>query len=223
MIRNPSTPNEVFTTYVNLNQYKTLPEIETKPVRILEPILLCGPSGSGKSTLLKRLMNEFKDYFGFSISHTTRKPRKGEIDGKDYYFVEREEMELCINEGDFIETAEFSGNLYGTSTKSVKDIQRQGKICILDVDIKGVRSLKKTDLNVKCVFIRPPSLKELEKRLRERGSETEETIKKRLARAIEDLKFGDCKNTWDFNIINDDLDHAYEQLKMFIKQAYTIQ
>lgn len=68
MIRNPSTPNEVFTTYVNLNQYKTLPEIETKPVRILEPILLCGPSGSGKSTLLKRLMNEFKDYFGFSIS-----------------------------------------------------------------------------------------------------------------------------------------------------------
>lgn len=104
----------------------------------------------------------------------------------------------------------------------MKDIQSQGKICILDVDIKGVRSLKKTDLNPRCIFISPPNLQVLEQRLRGRGTETEETIKKRLNRAVEELNLGNCKSTWDYKIVNDDLESAYEQLKMFIQQAYTI-
>lgn len=104
----------------------------------------------------------------------------------------------------------------------MKDIQKQGKICILDVDIKGVRSLKNTDLNPKCIFVSPPNLQVLEQRLRGRGTETEATLKKRLSRAVEEMNLGKCKTTWDYSIVNDNLDSAYEQLKMFIQQVYTI-
>jgi len=224
MFRDPAGPNEVFVSpYRNLPQLNVIPELEdNRKVRILAPLILCGPSGTGKTTLLKRLMSDFEDLFGFSISHTTRKPRAGEQDGKDYYFVDREDMEIGMEEGEFIETAEFSGNLYGTSKKSVRDVQKQGKICILDVDIKGVYNLKKTDLNPRCIFIQPPNLKELEKRLRSRGTETEEKIKLRLARAVQEINIGSCKTTWHHKIVNDDLDNAYEQLKMYIKQSYTV-
>ncbi|KAG1219982.1 hypothetical protein G6F35_007041 [Rhizopus arrhizus] len=101
--------------------------------------VISGPSGSGKSTLLKKLFSEYPSTFGFSISHTTRKPRPGEQDGKDYHFVEKEHMISEVEAGKFIESATFSGNMYGTSIKAVEDVVAQGKVCVLDIDMQGVK------------------------------------------------------------------------------------
>eukprot|EP01137_Pigoraptor_chileana_P037136 Opistho-2@33758 len=133
---------------------------------IPRPLVLAGPSGAGKSTLLKRLLAEYPDVFGFSVSHTTRKPRAGEVNGRDYHFTSREEMIQGISEGQFIENAEFSGNMYGTSKRAVHDVLGKGRICILDIDMQGVRSVKNTDLRARFAFITPPSFEELERRLR---------------------------------------------------------
>uniref|UniRef100_A0A3Q7NK93 Guanylate kinase n=2 Tax=Callorhinus ursinus TaxID=34884 RepID=A0A3Q7NK93_CALUR len=122
------------------------------------PVVLSGPSGAGKSTLLKRLLQEHGSVFGFSVSHTTRDPRPGEENGKDYYFVTREVMQRDIAAGDFIEHAEFSGNLYGTSKAAVRAVQAMNRICVLDVDLQGVRNIKKTDLQPIYIFVQPPSL-----------------------------------------------------------------
>lgn len=180
------------------------------------PLVIAGPSGSGKSTLLKRLMEEFQDCFGFSVSHTTRKPRPGEEHGKEYFFVEHDEFESSIQNEDFIEFTRFSNNYYGTSKKAVIDVQSSGKICILDVEMDGVKNLKKTHLNPRFVFVKPPSMEILEDRLRNRGTETEESIKRRLDRAIEELRFGEIQGMFDLTITNDDFEKAYEMLRDFI-------
>ena len=139
--------------------------------------MLCGPSGSGKSTVMKKLMAEFGEYFGFSVSHTTRQPRPGEEEGRDYHYVTRETMQQLVEEGQFIENAQFSGNMYGTSKTAVEDVLANGKICILDIDVQGVKAVKGTDLSPLLVFIKPPSLETLEERLRARGTETEESLR----------------------------------------------
>ncbi|XP_010804799.1 guanylate kinase isoform X2 [Bos taurus] len=152
------------------------------------PVVLSGPSGAGKSTLLKKLLQEHGSIFGFSVSHTTRDPRPGEENGKDYYFVTREVMQRDIAAGDFIEHAEFSGNLYGTSKAAVRAVQAMNRICVLDVDLQGVRNIKKTDLRPIYIFVQPPSLDVLEQRLRQRNTETEESLAKRLAAARADME-----------------------------------
>lgn len=184
----------------------------------LRPIVFCGPSGSGKSTLLKKLMAEFPNAFAFSVSHTTRNPRAGEVDGKDYHFTPKEEMQAKIAAGDFLEHAQFSGNLYGTSKQAVADVLASGKICTLDVDIQGVKNLKKTDLNPVFCFIKPPSLEELEKRLRSRGTETEDSLKKRLDTAAVELEYEKAEpNAFDHVVVNEDLETAYSQLKSIME------
>uniref|UniRef100_A0A8C9DLX8 Guanylate kinase n=1 Tax=Prolemur simus TaxID=1328070 RepID=A0A8C9DLX8_PROSS len=152
------------------------------------PVVLSGPSGAGKSTLLKKLFQEYGSIFGFSVSHTTRDPRPGEENGKHYYFVTREVMQRDIAAGDFIEHAEFSGNLYGTSKAAVQAVQAMNRICVLDVDLQGVRNIKKTDLQPLYISVQPPSLGVLEQRLRQRNTETEESLAKRLAAARADLE-----------------------------------
>ena len=181
--------------------------------RFLRPVVFCGPSGSGKSTLLKKLMGEFPTAFAFSVSHTTRKPRPGEMHGREYYFIEREEMLKAIQNNEFIESAEFSGNLYGTSKKAVQDILNTGRICVLDIDVQGVKSLKKTDLNPLYIFLKPPSMDILEKRLRERGTETEESLKKRLDAANAEIEYSNEKDAFHHIIVNDSLDLSYQKLK----------
>ncbi|XP_075710868.1 guanylate kinase-like [Rhinoderma darwinii] len=151
------------------------------------PVVLSGPSGAGKSTFLKRLLKEYEGVFGFSVSHTTRSPRSGETNGKDYHFVPREEMQRGIANGEFIENAVFSGNMYGTSKAAV---QARNQICILDIDMQGVKSIKKTDLNPLYISIQPPSVQILEKRLRDRNTESEESLQKRLQAAIDDIEMG---------------------------------
>ncbi|XP_048868577.1 guanylate kinase isoform X1 [Brienomyrus brachyistius] len=177
------------------------------------PIVLSGPSGAGKSTLLKRLLKEYDGVFGFSISHTTRKPRQGEEDGKDYYYVSREAMQAGIAKGEFIESAEFSGNMYGTSKAAVQDVQAKNLICILDIDMQGVMNIKKTDLNPIYITIHPPSLEALEKRLRDRKTESEESLQKRLDAARVDMELSKQPGIFDVLIVNDDLENAYRQLK----------
>jgi len=182
------------------------------------PLVLCGPSGSGKSTVLKKLLAEYDDCFGFSVSHTTRQPRKGELDGKDYHFVTREEMTELIEKNAFIEHAQFSGNMYGTSKQAVQHVLNSGKICILDIDVQGVISVKETELKPKFVFIKPPSLEVLEERLRGRGTETEESLNKRLSAAAKELEYGEADGNFDIIIINDEVEKAYSALKQFVIQ-----
>ncbi|XP_018528764.1 guanylate kinase 1b [Lates calcarifer] len=177
------------------------------------PVVLSGPSGAGKSTLMKRLMKEHEGIFGFSVSHTTRNPRPGEEDGKDYHFTTREAMQRGIDNGDFIENAEFSGNMYGTSKSAIEDVQAKNLICILDVDIQGVKRIKQTDLNPIYISIQPPSMEILEKRLRDRQTETEESLQKRLEAARIDMELSKEPGVFDVVIINDDLERAYEELK----------
>ncbi|XP_015107097.2 guanylate kinase isoform X4 [Camelus dromedarius] len=177
------------------------------------PVVLSGPSGAGKSTLLKRLLQEHGSIFGFSVSHTTRNPRPGEENGKDYYFVTREVMQRDIAAGDFIEHAEFSGNLYGTSKAAVRAVQAMNRICVLDVDLQGVRNIKKTDLQPIYICVQPPSLDVLEQRLRQRNTETEESLAKRLAAARADMESSKEPGLFDLIIVNDNLDKAYWALK----------
>ncbi|MEQ2264483.1 hypothetical protein XENORESO_009638, partial [Xenotaenia resolanae] len=185
------------------------------------PVVLSGPSGAGKSTLLKRLMKDHEGVFGFSVSHTTRSPRPGEEDGKDYHFTTREAMQEGINNGEFIENAEFSGNMYGTSKAAVENVRAKNLICILDVDIQGVKRIKESDLDPIYISIQPPSMEILEKRLRDRQTETEESLQKRLEAARIDMELSKEPGVFDIVIINDDLEKAYEELKKILNEEIT--
>ncbi|KAG5679403.1 hypothetical protein PVAND_008971 [Polypedilum vanderplanki] len=186
-----------------------------KPASI-RPLVICGPSGSGKSTLLKRLFKEFPKTFGFSVSHTTRKPRSDEEDGVHYYFVNADDMKEAIKAGEFIETAVFSGNIYGTSKKAIERVQQDGKVCVLDIEIEGVKQVKNSHLNAIFVFIQPPSIEELERRLRARKTETEESLQKRLNTAKQELAFGLQPGNFDIIIKNHNLKQAYHELRDFV-------
>jgi len=183
---------------------------------VARPLVLCGPSGVGKSTIVERIKKAFPNAFALSVSHTTRNPREGEKDGVNYFFTDRETMKNSIDNDDFIETAEFSGNMYGTSKSAVESVIQHGKICILDIDMQGVKQIKKTDLNPMYVFIHPPSRDELEKRLRGRKTETEESLQKRLAAADAEMAYGTSDN-FDKVVTNDDIDRVEEDLIEFLK------
>nr|CAB3254186.1 estradiol 17-beta-dehydrogenase 11 [Phallusia mammillata] len=186
----------------------------------LRPVVFSGPSGTGKSTLLNLLFKEFPSAFGFSVSHTTRKPRPGEEDGKHYHFTTLEQMQTEIKQGKFIEHAQFSGNMYGTSIMAVEDVLKQKKICLLDIDEQGVKSIKKTNINPLYIFVAPPSLEALRERLKSRGTESEETIEKRMATAVSAMKYSEEKDAYDVIIINDILERAYKQLRDFLMEQF---
>uniref|UniRef100_A0A5K1JS84 Guanylate kinase n=1 Tax=Ganoderma boninense TaxID=34458 RepID=A0A5K1JS84_9APHY len=182
------------------------------PADFLRPLVISGPSGVGKSTLLKRLFADYPDKFGFSVSHTTRSPRAGEVDGKDYHFVSQEKFKDLISQAAFIEYAQFSGNFYGTSFMTVGDIQKSGRRCLLDIEAQGVRQVKATDLNPVYLFVSPPSLAELRARLQGRGTETEAAVAKRLATALKEVEYAK-EGAHDLVIVNEDLDRAYEKFR----------
>ena len=182
-----------------------------------KPLVICGPSGSGKSSIVNKVTEEFPDCFGLCCSHTTRKQREGEIDGVHYYFVAKDEFLDAKDRGEFIETAEFAGNMYGTSRGAINRLQMAGQICVLDIEMHGVHQIKKTPgLDPHYVFIKPPSLEDLEVRLRARKTETEESLQKRLGRAVEELEYGSKAENFDLVITNDTLENAANELREFM-------
>lgn len=175
-------------------------------------IIVSGPSGSGKSTLLKTLPE--KDFY-FSVSHTTRAPRPGEVHGKDYYFITRETFLEMLKKGEFLEWIEVHGNYYGTAKSEVEKAFSQGKHLVFDVEVIGVSNLKKYfGREAITIFIAPPSLEELERRLRNRGTEEEEKLKKRLERASLELTYAPF---FDYVIVNDNLEEAKDKFLSIIK------
>ena len=175
--------------------------------------VMSAPSGGGKSTILKKVMANLPGLV-FSISHTTRLPRPGEQDGQDYHFVSREKF-LSIQQrqpSGFLEWAEVHSNLYGTSRKEVEQHLRAGRDVVLDIDVQGAMQVL-DEVEPVTVFITPPSLAELERRLRGRGTESEEDLALRLENAKKELSF---RNRYNYLIVNDRLPEAIESLRAVI-------
>ncbi len=175
--------------------------------------VLSSPSGVGKTTLTKKLA-ENNSQFAISISHTTRKPRPNEIDGKDYYFVTQEEFDVLIKKNDFYEFANIFDNNYGTHKETVIKLLSQGKDVLFDIDWQGTLQLKKIrNLNIVCIFILPPNIKILRDRLLNRHKGQEKLIEKRMNKFNEELSHW---NQYNYVVTNDDLNICYEKIKSII-------
>lgn len=175
--------------------------------------VISAPSGAGKTTLLKPILASLPA-LAFSVSHTTRKPRTGEVKGKDYFFVESEGFAALREEGDFLEWAEVHGNFYGTSRRAVEAQLATGQDVILDIDVQGAQQLRaRKDLPATFIFIAPPSLVELERRLTGRQTEEAATIALRLQNARQELRAID---QYDYLIVNDNLEQAQSMLTAII-------
>lgn len=183
-------------------------------------IVISAPSGSGKTSIFKRARAVLPNLF-FSISFTTRRPREGEVDGVDYLFTDEHQFRQMIEENQFLEWAEVYGNFYGTSKDFIRRSQLEGKIVVLDIDVQGMLQLKKvSDLDAVFVFITPPSLEELSKRLINRGTEDTPSIQKRLDNAEYEMTFMD---RYDYQVVNDNLDDAVDAfLKVVINECYDL-
>ena len=177
-------------------------------------LIVSGPSGSGKSTLLGRLLKEENDLY-FSISSTTRAPRQGETEGVNYYFINKDEFKKGIDAGEFLEWAFVHGNYYGTSLKPVLKALEEGKIAIFDIDVQGFNIAKsKFAENITSVFITTASKNELKSRLQNRGTDSAETIEKRLVNAVGEMEH---ILEYDYFLINDDLQNCYENLRGILR------
>nr|CEG04399.1 unnamed protein product [Fusarium clavum]CEG05752.1 unnamed protein product [Fusarium clavum] len=162
------------------------------------------------------LIDSNPDQFSATVSHTTRKPRQGEKEGVAYHFVSPAVFSEMIATDRFIEHTLFSGNYYGTSKDTASRQKLQRSTALLDIDVEGVKTIVESgSLDTRCVFIKPPSLKTLEDRLRGRETETEESIQKRLAQAKDELQYAETSGVYDIVITNDDLGKAYEELEAF--------
>lgn len=177
--------------------------------RLGQVLVVCAPSGTGKSTLISMLRKEYPD-FGFSISYTTRAPRGTEQDGREYHFVSRDTFVAMRSRGAFCEWAEVHGNFYGTATKPVEEMLHRGRDVLFDIDVQGAKQLRKTFYKGTFVFLLPPSREELVRRLKGRGTDSEESIAKRLANASGELAQAEWFDYW---VVNDDLNEAYSELK----------
>ena len=176
--------------------------------------VISGPSGAGKGTLVARVLRLVPDAW-LSVSATTRKPREGEVDGVQYYFVTKREFKKMISEDSLLEWAEYSGNFYGTPLQSVKDHMDSGEQVILEIDVQGAFQIRDKVGSAKLIFIEPPSLEVLEQRLRGRGTEDEEAIRRRLNAAEVELS---RKREYDIQLVNDDLEKATEELVAYINK-----
>ena len=177
-----------------------------------------GPSGVGKGTLKAKLFEEFADQIAYSVSATTRGPREGEVDGKDYFFISRQEFERRVKNNEFLEHAEFAGNCYGTPRAYVEKLLDSGMNVVLEIDVQGALQVMKSMPDCVSVFILPPSFEELEHRLRGRGTETEEKVRERLETAKRELPYAP---QYDYQIVNGgDIEAAYQSLRdVFLKST----
>ena len=177
-----------------------------------------GPSGVGKGTLNAKLFAEFGDQMAFSVSATTRAPREGEIDGTHYFFIDKQEFENRIANNDFLEYAQFAGNCYGTPKSYVMSLLEAGKNVLLEIEVQGAMQVMARMPECVSIFVLPPSFEELERRLRGRGTETEDKILKRLETAKGELAYAD---KYRYQVVNGgDLEAAYQDLRsIYLKET----
>jgi guanylate kinase len=167
-------------------------------------IVVSGPSGAGKSTLIRASLEEVPE-LAYSVSATTRRPRPGEVDGVDYIFLSRREFECWIQEGRFLEWAEYSGNLYGTPERKVEEFLDEGKSVILELELQGARQVQRKRPDAVMVFVRAPSLEETRRRLTGRATESEEALESRLATAVGEVA---AREEFDHEVINENREQA---------------
>jgi guanylate kinase len=184
-------------------------------------LVISGPSGAGKTSVCKRLL-ELEPALHFSISCTTRPPRAGEIDGRDYYFLSREEFDAKVAREEFLEYAEVHGNMYGTLRTEVQRYVYNGQPVLLDIDVQGARQIRSHIIDsvlgycTEYVFVGPPSFAEMERRLRGRGTDAEEVIRQRLRNARTEL---DAWREYDFLVINDTIEAAAARIRAILRAA----
>ena len=180
--------------------------------------VIAWPSGVGKGTRKAKLFEDFADRIAYSVSATTRGPREGEVDGKDYFFISRQEFERRVKNNEFLEHAEFAGNCYGTPRAYVEKLLDSGMNVVLEIDVQGALQVMKSMPECVSVFILPPSFEELEHRLRGRGTETEEKVRERLETAKRELPYAP---QYDYQIVNGgDIEAAYQSLReVFLKST----
>ena len=177
------------------------------------PFVVAAPSGTGKTTLCRALV-EADDRIECSISHTTRKPRTGEVDGVAYYFVDESRFLALRRQGEFLERAEYGGNLYGTSSEKLRTIlEDRGHDVILEIEVQGAEQIRERRRDARFIFLLPPTLEELERRLRGRGTDSDEAIARRLALADRELA---AVRFFDYAVINDDLERAIGDVREII-------
>ncbi len=177
-------------------------------------VVLTGPSGAGKSTLVARARARL-DNVGFSVSYTTRPPREGEQEGVHYHFVDAARFDALEAEGAFLESAIVHGNRYGTHRGQVEAAVARGEIILLDVDVQGARTVRATGVDAAYIFILPPSVDHLSRRLRSRGTDTEDVIAGRLAIAESEMAEA---HTFDHRVLNDDLDRAADEFVAILRR-----
>jgi guanylate kinase len=184
--------------------------------QILSPgllLVISAPSGAGKTTLARMLEKEFPGA-EFSVSYTTRAPRGAEVNGKDYHFVDTLTFQQMMERNEFVEWAEVYGNFYGSSKQVVAQSWRHDGIGVFDIDVQGGTSIKRKYPDAVCIFILPPSMPELERRLRGRGTDSDEVIRRRLLHARAECEKG--VQSYDYMVINDQVDQAFQQLKSIV-------
>jgi guanylate kinase len=181
----------------------------SEPRRTGQVVVLCAASGTGKSTLATRLLREF-DVFSYSVSYSTRAPRPGEKDGRDYHFVDRDEFTRLRDQGFFAEWAEVHGNLYGTPREPVLRMLEQGRDVLFDIDVQGARQLRGSFPGGVFIFLLPPSYQALEERIRGRGADDDQTVALRLENARHEIE---AASEFDYLVVNDDMDEAYRDLR----------
>ncbi|MGI8910445.1 MAG: guanylate kinase [Rubrobacteraceae bacterium] len=177
-------------------------------------IVVSGPSGAGKSTLIRAALDAVP-LLGYSVSATTRAPRKGEVEGRHYLFLSREDFERWIEEGRFLEWAEYSGNLYGTPEGPVDDMLDTGRSVILEIELQGAREVRKKRQDAVMVFVRTPSIEETRRRLEGRATETSEALERRMATAIEEME---ARGEFDHEVVNDKRDDARERFVGILRE-----
>eukprot|EP00978_Attheya_sp_CCMP212_P021431 scaffold62527_cov49-Attheya_sp.AAC.4 len=229
----------LFVSQINTNRPSSsgVAEESSSGENLVQTLVVCGPSGVGKGTIISQYMNSEMggaDRFGFTVSHTTRAPREGEINGVHYHFTEYDWMEKDIRSGKFLEHANVHGNLYGTSFESMRYVQETlGKICLLDIDVQGVQNMKQqqtqerqasmtttTQLDVRYLFIAPPSMEALRTRLENRGTETPESLERRTKNAQIEMDYGLAEGNFDYIVVNEDLDQACQDFHTAVQSLF---
>lgn len=180
-------------------------------------IVVSGFSGAGKGTIMKRLLEKYSDHYALSISATTRNPREGEVNGREYFFKTKEEFEKMIAKDELIEYAKYVENYYGTPKQYVEEQLEAGKDVILEIEIQGALKVKKAFPDTLLLFVVPPSAQELEKRLVGRGTESMDVIASRLRRAVEE---SEGMEEYDYLVVNDELELCVEQVHQIIRSEH---